>query len=851
MKCPQCHSGNPETTRFCGECGAPLPSPEDISLSQTKTLQPQDQELASGALFAARYQIIEELGRGGMGRVYRALDRKINEEVALKLIRPEIAAERETLERFQNELKTARRISHRHIGRMYELMEEKGTHFITMEYIPGEDLRSAIRRFGQLPVGKSLSIAIQICEGLAEAHRLGVIHRDLKPGNIMIDRQGNARILDFGIARSLQEKGITSAGMILGTPEYMSPEQAEAREVDHRSDIYSLGILLYETVTGRVPFEGETPLSVVLKHKSEAPPPPKTFNPQLPDDLNRLILRCLEKDRTRRYQNAQDLLADLYAIEKGIPASDKTTARKFLTSREITVTFRLKRLLVPAAALIAVVFIGFILHKVIPRKEVGAPSARPSTATPSKPRALISGGWSNSVAVLPFADLSPRKDQEYLCDGMTEDIIGQLSRISNLKVISRTSVVLYRNTQKAVREIARELGVAHVLEGSIQREGDAIRVNAQLIDAESGFQIWSAKYDRKMAGIFAIQDEISRAIAGALKVKLSADSLEAIKAGRPENMKLYETYLQGMYFINSRYVVSYQEEDFVKALEMFEEAKAMDPEYARTYLGIAWAYWHRCAITNTAEDLKQCLTSGETAYQLDPEIPESNLTKGFVHFIRGEYDKAFEKYRSAFEKGPNSHVVLMGIGYSLSEIGLFESAIPFLLKGIELAPLYIFSRIILATCYRGMGEFEKAEAYLKDVLNLNPQNPLCLSHLVRHMIVVGRYEEARKFLTELEKVAPEFYLLPAYKAQILAARGERDKALVLDRSAVVYALLGMKDEAIQAIQKDISEGIAYPYLSLIHDPRYQNLRDNPRFKQIVAKAKKIHEEFLNKYGSFF
>ena len=790
-----------------------MPSPEDIIPSQTENLQPQDQELASGTLFAARYQIIEELGRGGMGRVYRALDRKINEEVALKLIRPEIAAERKTLERFQNELKTARRISHRHIGRMYELMEEKGTHFITMEYVPGEDLRSAIRRFGQLPVGKSLSIAIQVCEGLAEAHRLGVVHRDLKPGNIMIDREGNVRILDFGIARSLQEKGITGAGMIVGTPEYMSPEQAEAREVDHRSDIYSLGILLYEMVTGRVPFEGETPLSVAMKHKSEAPPHPKTFNPQLPDDLNRLILRCLEKDRTRRYQTSEDLLSDLYAIEKAIPATDKTTARKPLTSREITVTFRLKRLLVPMAALIAIVFIGFILHKVIPRKEADTPSARPSTAAPLKPRASISGSWTNSVAVLPFADLSPQKDQEYLCDGMTEDIIGQLSRISDLKVVSRTSVVLYRNTQKTVKEIARELGVANVLEGSIQREGDAIRVNTQLIDTESGFQIWSAKYDRKLAGIFAIQDEISQAIADALKVKLSADSLEAIKAGRPENMKLYETYLQGMYFINSRYVLTYQEEDFVKALEMFEEARAMDPGYARTYLGIAWAYWHRYAITNNDEDLKRCLTNGETAYELAPEIAESNLTKGFVHFIRGEYDKAFEKYRTAFEKGPNSHVVCMGIGYS--------------------------------TCYRGMGEFEKAEAYLKEALNLNPRNPICLSHLIKYMTVIGRYEEARKFLAELEKVAPELYLLPEHKAQLLAARGEREKALALDRSAVVYALLGMKDEAIQAIQKDISEGIAYPYLSLIHDPRYKNLRDDPRFKQIVAKRKKIHEEFLN------
>lgn len=851
MKCPQCHSENPDTARFCWKCGTQLRSPEDIVYSQTETLHPQDEELATGTLFAGRYQVIEELGRGGMGRVYRALDKKINEEVALKLIRSEIAAEPKTLARFRNELKTARRISHRNIGRMYELMEEKGTHFITMEYVPGEDLRSAIRRFGQLPVGKSLSIAIQVCEGLAEAHRLGVVHRDLKPGNIMIDREGNARILDFGIARSLQEKGITGAGMMVGTPEYMSPEQAEAGEVDHRSDIYSLGVLLYEMVTGRVPFEGETPLSVAMKHKSQSPPHPRAFNPQIPENLSSIILRCLEKDRSRRYQTAEELLADLRAIEKGIPATDKTTARKPLTSREITVTFGLKKLVIPAAFFIAVVIIGFVLHNVLPRKEGGGPSAPPSTGAPLRPGAFVPGMWTSSVAVLPFVDLSPRKDQEYLCDGMTEDIIGQLSRIRDLKVISRTSVVLYKNTQKTVKEIARELGVANILEGSIQREGEAIRVNAQLIDAESGFQIWSAKYDRNLAGVFSIQDEISQAIADSLKVRLSPDSPVALKARRPENMKLYETYLQGMYFINSRYVLFYQEEDFDKALEMFEATRTIDPDYSETYLGLAWAYWHKYAITNNKKDLEQVVLNGEKAYQFGPELPGSNLAKGFVHFLNAEYEKAFEKYRIALEKDPNNLTICAGIGYSLEEIGLFETAIPFFLKAIELAPFYIFSRTMLATCYAGLGEFEKAEGYLRDVLSLNPRNPMCLGHLVKHLIRVGKYEEAGKLLTELESVAPRFYLLPEYKAQLLAARGEKEKALALNRSAIVYALLGMKDEAIQAMQKDISQGIPYPYLSLIHDLRYKNLRDDPRFERIAARAKQVHEQFLKKYGNFF
>jgi len=259
VKCPQCETDNPSDSKFCKECATPLPS-QDVSV--TKTLETPTEELTRGTTFANRYEIIEELGKGGMGKVYRVEDKKIKEEVALKLIKPEIASDKKTIERFSNELKTARKIRHKNVCAMYDLGEEKGIHYITMEYVPGEDLKSFIRRAGTLSAGKTLFLAKQVCDGLAEAHRLGVIHRDLKPQNIMIDKEGNARIMDFGIARSVKGKGITGAGVMVGTPEYMSPEQAEVKEVDQRSDIYSLGVILYEMVTGRVPFEGETPLGI-------------------------------------------------------------------------------------------------------------------------------------------------------------------------------------------------------------------------------------------------------------------------------------------------------------------------------------------------------------------------------------------------------------------------------------------------------------------------------------------------------------------------------------------------------------------------------------------------------------
>jgi serine/threonine-protein kinase len=351
---------------------------EDIQFSHTLTLEPPLEELSTGSVFAGRYQIIEELGRGGMGRVYRALDKKINEEVALKLIKPEIASESRTLERFANELKVARRIAHKNVSRMYHLSGEKGTHYITMEYVPGEDLKRMLRMSKQLSMATAVDIAKQIAEGLAEAHRLGIVHRDLKPGNIMIDREGAARIMDFGIARLLSAKGITGAGVAVGTPDYMSPEQVEGKEVDGRADIYSLGIILYEMVTGRVPFEADTPYAVGYKHKNEVPVSPKTLNPQVPEDLSGLILKCLEKTPDKRWQTADELRVGLEKIEQGLPTTTKLTTapkRTSLTSREITIKFTARKLIVPGLAFVALVAAIFLAVVFLPHR---APRQRAS-----------------------------------------------------------------------------------------------------------------------------------------------------------------------------------------------------------------------------------------------------------------------------------------------------------------------------------------------------------------------------------------------------------------------------------------------------------------------------------------
>ena len=357
---------------------------------QTETIEEPKEQLTIGSTFAGRYQIIEELGKGGMGKVYKVLDKEIDERVALKLVNPEIASDEKTIERFRNELKFARKITHKNVCRMYDLSKEKGTYYITMEFVPGEDLKSTLKRVGHLSIGKTIFIASQVCEGLAEAHHLGVVHRDLKPQNIMLDKKGNARIMDFGIARSLKGKGVTTEGMIIGTPNYMSPEQVEAAKVDQRSDIYSLGVILYEMMTGTVPFDGETPLSIALKHKTEKPRNPRELNEQIPEELNRVVMRCMEKNREDRYQSVKELLSELSSIEKGLPTTDMTLPEKRPTAPVgMTRKFRIKKLLIPASVVVAIAFIGIAVLRFTPLLEILGVSSSPPPSSKTEETAAI------------------------------------------------------------------------------------------------------------------------------------------------------------------------------------------------------------------------------------------------------------------------------------------------------------------------------------------------------------------------------------------------------------------------------------------------------------------------------
>jgi len=566
MKCPKCHFDNPSDTRFCGNCAAPLLPSAESPVSQTETLRTPVKELATGSTFAGRYQVIEELGKGGMGKVYRVLDKKLREEVALKLIKPEIALDKETIERFSNELKLARKIGHRNVGRMYELMEDEGTHFITMEYVSGENLKSTIRRIGQLPVAKSMAIARQICEGLEEAHRLGIVHRDLKPSNIILDTEGNARIMDFGIARSLKAKALTGAGMIVGTPEYMSPEQVEGKDVDQRSDIYSLGIILYEMLTGRVPFEGDTPFTIGVKHKSEMPKSPRELNPQIPEELNHTILRCLEKDREKRYQSAADLRTDLENIEKGMPTTETfIPEKKGLTSREITVKFSLRKLFVPASiGLLALAVAMVIFFR--------------SRGPHYDPKKIIVALFENQTGDRSHDPLG-RIASDWITQGLSKAGIAEVVTAPPGETAPGTP----KETER-IRTLAREAGAGTLVSGAYFLQGKILSFHAQVSDLSKGKLIKaldpvSGPIEEPLKTIEVLRQKVIGALAGItdLRFRPFMDI-----SGQPPTYEAYKEFAAAQEAFFRR--------DYKRAIELCLRAAELDSSFKTPVMMAAAAY---------------------------------------------------------------------------------------------------------------------------------------------------------------------------------------------------------------------------------------------------------------------
>jgi len=791
MKCPKCHFENPSGTHFCGNCAASLP--EDKGISFTETIQAPIKELTAGTTFARRYQIIEDLGKGGMGRVYKVFDTEVREKMALKLLNPDIAGDERTIERFRNELKLARAVSHRNVCRMFDLGREEGTYYITMEYVSGEDLKSLIHRIGALPVGKAVSIARQVSEALSEAHGLGVVHRDLKPQNIMIDREGNARIMDFGIARSLAARGITGAGVMIGTPEYMSPEQVDGKEADQRSDIYSLGIILFEMLTGHLPFEGDTPLSVAVKQKSERPPDPKSLNAQIPDELGRVILKCLEKPKEKRYQSADEVLTEFAKIEKGLPTtSQPLPIRRSLTSKQITVQFSLKKVLWPLVALMAVVIIGFAVWKIIPHK----------------------AGLKRSIVVIAFKNQTGDQNLDYLQEAIPNLLITSLEQSGHFQMTSweRLKDLLLQSGRDATAvgdeeagfEVCRKEGIEALVLGSYIKAGETFATDVKVLDVPSKhiLKTASSKGDGVSSVLKTQIDEISRTISRGLgppvtKIELAQPKIADLTTS---SMEAYNYFLRGR--------DDYEKFYYADARKFLEKAVALDPTFAVAYLYLGntanalvdfrardEAYEEAKKYSEKATEKERLYIEAEYASMVErnpekrlrllleltkkyPQEKDFHSELGLVYQSSNKSAEAIEEYEKALALDPNFGFAINQAGYVYAQMGESEKAIQYFERYASINPGDANPVDSIAELYLRMGRLDEAAAKYQKALDIKPDFYSSCSGLAYVFALQENYPETRHWIEEFIARAPtptakmEGYWLKAFYDYLLGCWDE-------------------------------------------------------------------------------
>jgi serine/threonine protein kinase/tetratricopeptide (TPR) repeat protein len=751
----------------------------------------------------SHYRLVEQIGAGGMGGVWKALDTKLHREIAIKILPEDVAGDPEKLSRFENEARAVAALNHPNIVTLHSVEEADGVHFITMELVRGRTLADTIPR-GGMPLRKFLELAVPLADAVYSAHQRGLTHRDLKPANVMLSDEGRVKVLDFGLARfrepevspddpELPTKTLTQEREIRGTMPYMSPEQVKGKKLDQRTDLFSLGVILYEMATGERPFAGETSADLIASILRDEPRGVSVINNAMPPSVARWIAQCLRKDPRQRLDSARELRDRLERLRLEEQTGDVT-----VQPRQAGVEVRSE------------------LH---------------------------------ALAVLPLHNLSGDHSQEFFADGMTDALITDLAKIRDLKVISRTSVMQYKGARKPLREISEELGVGAVVEGSVLRSGDRVRITAQLIDARSDEHLWAESYDREIANVLEVQGEVAAAIADRVLASLSDKERERLAGGRTVCPEAHEACLKGRHFWHKRTTT-----DVRIGLQFFRQATELDPAYAPAWAGVADSYLvdgGRYLGVPADEAYGRAREAAQRALELDEALAEAHSSLGGV---LSDYDwnwtAAQRSYERAIELNPNYATGRYWYADHLARVGRHDDAVREVQLANELDPLSVITNHMVAWVLYFARRFEEAAAQARRTLDLDDDYVAAQRVLGWACEELGRVEEAIAVHERAVSISGGSPLFkgPLGRAQALAgresdARGTLQELLAASRTlpvspldvAVIHAALGEVDEAFQWLERACDEHSDHvPYLGV--SPRLDGLRDDPRFHALLSRV---------------
>jgi TolB-like protein/predicted Ser/Thr protein kinase len=817
-QCPKCNADNPDTKQFCGDCGTQLSNSGEISSSHTKTLLTPTKDLFKGTTFADRYEILEELGRGGMGVVYKAEDTKLKRTVALKFLPPELTHIPDVKDRFMREAQAAAALDHPNICTVYEFDEAEEKTFISMAYVEGQSLRKKLES-GPLELDEALRIALQAAQGLQMAHKKGVVHRDIKSANIMVTEDNQAKIMDFGLARMTGGTLITQEGMTMGTVAYMSPEQARGEEIDHRTDIWSLGVVLYEMFGGQLPFKGEHDQAVVYSILNHKPKPLSELRSEIPVSIGQVVDKALEKNPEKRYQQIDELLDDLKSISAGIvPEEIKVRLRKAKLRR------RKRAILYAVAAGLVIVMVVIAFN-------------------------LFMGGRIEaieSIAVLPFENLTGDDGQEYFVDGATDEVINQLSKIGAWMVKSRHSIMQYKGVDKPLAEIARELNVDAVVEGTVFQTGENVRIGIRLIDVlPEEKSLWADTYDRPKTDVLIMYSEIASTIADKTQVDLSADELTRLTSASQVNPESYDNYLKGKPHLDK-----ITPEGFKIALQYFQLALDIDPNNALAHVGVAnvWGSRQQMRLAPHQEAMPLREAALEKAFELDNTLAEAHRAlAGYRCWGEWDWEGAEKAFQQALRLNPNLTDAHRGYSHLLCIMGRIDEAFPHIERALELDPLnsknYAFYGMVLF--YHR--HFDDAMGAFRTALDIEPSNWVALAGMCWIFYSKGMHDEAFVIYQKLCSSDAELtwaleggFEKAGHKGAYRAIAdlwvewyGKPGKSVYAMDIFDSYFIAGNYDLALDWLEKAYEEyDPNLPYLGV---PFYDPLRSYPRFQDLLRK----------------